>query len=213
MIKAIIFDMDDLMIDSESFHFNSYREVLGGFGVSLTLRHYVSYCLGISDKDICKVLLENFNIPVAKNELLRLKNKVFRKKYMRKITPKKGLFSLLKNLKNKKYSLAVASGSQIEEIKEITQNLKIHHFFDTIVSADFVKHGKPAPDIFLFTAEKMNKNPEECLVLEDSLSGLIAAKKAQMKCYVIPNRTKDKDFSSADKILDSLDDVYENIGK
>lgn len=209
MIKAVIFDMDNLMIDSEVLHFEAYREVLSKLNIIFSKEDYLSSYMGISDKDIITDLVDKFSLPILRKELLGQKNEFFRNKFIHKVMPKKGLMDLLNNLQKDDYLLAVASGSQVEEIEIILKNLKINHYFKAIVSADFVEHGKPAPDIFLLAAKKLSIDPVNCLVLEDSPSGVAAAKKAGMKCYAIPSReTRDKDFSKADKILDSLEGVY-----
>lgn len=208
MIKAVIFDMDDLMIDSEMLHFKAYKEVLSKFNIVFSKENYTSSYMGISDKDITTDLVNKFNLPISQEELLVRKNEIFKNKFIHKVVPKKGLFNLLNNLQKDNYLLAVASGSQIEEIEIILRNLNINHYFKTIVSAEFVEHGKPAPDIFLLVAKKLDVDPIYCLVLEDSPNGIAAAKKAGMKCYAIPSKeTKGKDFSNADKILNSLESV------
>ena len=100
----------------------------------------------------------------------------------------------------------------LDEIRLIINSLKINEYIDDYFSAQQVKNGKPAPDLFLFAAEKMNFPPKECLVLEDAPSGINAAKAAGMKSFAIPSReTAGKDFSNANKILSSLSEVYANL--
>ena len=213
MIKAVIFDLDGLMIDSERFHFKAYKKFLSKFNVVFNIENYIPY-FGVSDADISIDLINKFKLPITKEELMEKKNKIFKSSFIKKVTLKRGLLNLLKKLHKNNYSLAVASSSHIDEIKTILSSLKISHFFKSIISVDFIKDGKPAPDIFLLAAKNLNIKPEDCLVLEDAPGGVIAAKKAGMKCYAIPStENKDNDFSKADRILNSLGSVYLSIKK
>lgn len=200
--------MDDLMVESEVMHCYSYQEVLATFGILFAIEDYSPY-FGVSDRDISADIVKRYNLTISSSRLLRQKNTVYRTKFMDALKPKKGLMDLLKKLKAENYLMAVASGSQREEIKRIMHNLKIKDFFEALVSADTVKRGKPAPDLFLLVAQKLGVPPSNCLVLEDAPAGVTAAKKAGMKCFAIPTEgTRGKDFSQADKILGSLEEVH-----
>ena len=105
-----------------------------------------------------------------------------------------GVYDILLNLKNKDYKLAVASASR--NAKLVIKNLGLNHFFKTISDGNSVEKSKPAPDIFHFTAQKINVDPKNCLVLEDSRAGVIGAKKAGMLVIGIGpvERIGDADF-------------------
>lgn len=207
MIKAVIFDMDGLMIDSEMLHFKAYQHVLAKVGIEFAQDGY--WQVWGSDKEMCERLVKGYNLRIAPEELLKMKNNFFRTILIHNVIPKKGLFSLLEKLKSANYLLAVASGSQREEIEGILANLNISHYFSTVVSAESVERGKPAPDSFLFAAKKLGIAPDNCLVLEDSPRGVLAAKKAGMTCFAVPSqKPKKEDFAKADKTLKSLENVW-----
>ena len=213
MIKAIIFDMDGLMIDSEPFHLKAYNKVLKEFGQFLTDENNQKY-VGTSDANVCKDLIKKYGLPISQHELKQRKNNEYKLLFRKNILPQEGLIELINNLHKNNYKIAIASGSHIDEIDIVLTKLKIKEYFDEIVSSDEVENGKPAPDVFLYVASRLNINPNKCLVLEDSHNGEVAAKNAGMKCYIIPSReTKNEVFNLADRILNSLNDVYESIKK
>jgi beta-phosphoglucomutase-like phosphatase (HAD superfamily) len=110
----------------------------------------------------------------------------------------------------KKYPLAIASASRIESIKLCLKKFNLYKKFKVLCAEENSMRGKPFPDIFLKTAELLHVKPEECLVFEDSIAGLTAAKSANMKCIVCPDKfcpLDIKNFKKADKIVNSLKDV------
>src|SRR5581483_10552459 len=209
-IQAILFDMDNLMIDSEDLHFQAYQKVLAGFDISFTPDDYARYH-GRADRDVCKDLAYHYPEKFSPESLLEKKNQIFRTEFITKVVVKDGLRELLEKLTRDRYLMAVASGSQAQEIEHILAHANLRKYFSTIVSVDFVKHGKPAPDIFLLAAERLHTAPQHCLVIEDALSGLEAAKKAGMYCFVIPSSRKPEEFAGATQILSNLSNVYDAL--
>jgi HAD superfamily hydrolase (TIGR01509 family) len=215
MIKAVIFDMDGLMIDSEPLHWKAYNSVLMGFGFSFMFKDYSKY-FGVSDKDIITDLINKYKIKnISLKAFMEKKDKIYENYLIKKLKPKMGLISLVKNLSKKGFLLAVASSAHTKEIKIVLSKLKLDSFFNEIVSADNVDEAKPSPDIFILSAKKLRVLSENCLVLEDSPKGVIAAKSAGMFCYAIPSSdVKDDDnFKLADRILNNLSQVYDSINR
>jgi HAD superfamily hydrolase (TIGR01509 family) len=206
MIKAVLFDMDGLMVESEMLHYQAYKEVLSQFGVTLTLEDY--FAAWGSDKDMCIRFAEKFRTPISFEQLLEQKNTLFREVYIYKVTPQKGLLDLLRTLKENHYLLAVCSSSQMYEIEIVLKAVGARDFFDQIVSAESVENGKPAPDCYLLTAKKLGVDPADCLVLEDAPKGVAAAKAAHMRCFAIPSiGLETADFTKADKIFKTLNEI------
>jgi len=115
---------------------------------------------------------------------------------------------LLALLKKNNFSIAVASSSVMNHIEMIISGLKIQSYFQVVVSGQFVKRGKPYPDINLEAARQLHVKPEDCLVLDDAQSGVESAKRGNMKIIAVPNKfTINQTFSSADLIVDSLDKI------
>lgn len=209
MIKAVIFDLDGLMVDSEPVHFKAYEHVLRELGITVPESDYAERYVGISDGDAAQDIVKRYHLPISAKELLTRKAAAFAKLLPGHVVPKEGLFDLLKNLREHKYKTAVASGAMLPDIKQIIAALGLQASFDALCSAEQVTRGKPDPDVFLLAAQKLGVQPAECLVLEDAPVGAQAAHAAGMKCYAIPSReTKGRTFVGADKVLNSLDDVW-----
>ncbi len=105
-----------------------------------------------------------------------------------------GVIQTLEFCKNNGYKIALASSSAMSLINVVVDKLNIRHYFDLLVSAEFEPYGKPHPSVFLTTAKKLNVLPTECLVFEDSVNGMIAAKAARMKCIVVPELEKQEEL-------------------
>jgi beta-phosphoglucomutase family hydrolase len=186
MIKAIIFDFDGLMVDSEPAHYHAFKKALKGYEVRFLWKDHMRY-LGISDKEMCEGLVKEHHLELTPSELMKKKDKAFLR-VLQKIRPMTGLSRLLKRIRA--YKKAVASGSHKKEIQIVLRNLGLLDKFDIVVSSDEVKKGKPAPDLFLLAAKKLGVKPSECLVLEDAANGVVAAKAAGMKCYLISKKAQ-----------------------
>jgi beta-phosphoglucomutase family hydrolase len=214
MIKGIIFDMDGLMIDSEPFHQQAFNKALKKYGKSLTPEENSKLYVGITDLDAAEDIIKRKKLFISKEKLVKQKQENYYKLLATKVISQPGLIELLKKLKLNGFKTAVASSSTLKEIKAVVDKLKINKYFNLLCSATHVKRGKPFPDVFLLAAKKLNLRPKECLVLEDAPSGVEAGKQANMKVFVIPSReTKNKDFSKADKVLTSLNQVFRYIKK
>ena len=119
-----------------------------------------------------------------------------------------GVIDLLAELKNKNYKIALASNNNGSTISYVLKKFGIEHSFDAIVTAEEVKNGKPAPDVYEVAMRKIGLLPNECIGIEDSVIGMQAVKNAGMKCVVVPNEfTRSKSFDSADLIIKSLKEL------
>ena len=155
--------------------------------------------------------MAKYGLSLSIEDLLGRKSDLY-KELLGEVKPQVGLEELLNFLQAENYKMAIASSSQLEEIKTIANNLKVNSYFDGYFSAEQVGNGKPAPDVYLLAAKKLGVKPEECLVLEDAPKGVQAGKTAKMLCFAIPSEnTKNGDFSLADRVLNSLSEVFNEI--
>ncbi len=209
MKKAIIFDMDGLMIETEHLQSRAFEQVLAEYGISPELHaDNTVHQVGVSAHDNFVAMKERYRLNANIDELLHKKQKIYREILSGNITPKPGLLSLLEKLAQEKVAVAVASSSSVDDIMFILKTLGVEKYFTVIVSGESVPRHKPAPDIFIEAARQLNVRPEDCVVLEDSQSGVEAAKAAHMNVIAVPNQfTKSQDFRSADVVVTSLENI------
>lgn len=206
MIEAAIFDMDGLMVDTESLYTQAMTEVARKRGreFPLSLKQDLMGRQGVESMAIFK---ERLGLSEAPLELLEERGKIFGELLnSAEIEPMPGLLKLLNVLRGEEIKRAIASSSKRCWIEEIVSRFGITNEFEIIVSGDDVGHGKPDPEIYLLAAKKMALSPSACLVFEDTPVGVMAAKKAGMRCIACPNRfTRGLDFKLADAVVDLKD--------
>jgi HAD superfamily hydrolase (TIGR01509 family) len=209
--KAIIFDMDGLMIDSEPLWRKSMVSCFQAVGVPITLE-LCEKTMGLRiDEGI-----EYWATQYSWNQFLHPKKDLEQKivsNLIRSIelegAAMPGLLQILDFLRHKKIACAVASSSSMPIIECVVEKLQVRSFFDVLCSAEKMEFGKPHPAVFLEAAGRLGVRPDDCWVLEDSVTGVVAAKAARMTVLAIPANAHRSDlrFSLADKTLHSLEDV------
>ena len=187
MIKAVIFDMDGLMIDTERLAFEGYQYVLAKKGLTMSLDFYKKLLgkpvVGISEL-IYKEYGEGFDIESTIKKIHVYMDEFFENKG---VPLKKGLFELLKYLKKYNYKTIVATSSKRHRVDHILKLAGLNSYFDDSICGDEVTKGKPDPEVFLKSCEKLGVKPSETLVLEDSEAGINAAYSAAIKVICIPD--------------------------
>lgn len=189
MIKAVIFDMDGLLIDSEKSFLNIYQEMIDAKGnkVTFELSDYVeNYCGKTAVANITH-LIEQFDIDLTVAEGVDMLHTLEHEYVKKGIALKPGAVELLTYLKDNHYKIALGTSSIKERAETILKNNHVYDFFDVMSYGVEVKNSKPAPDIFLNAARKLNLPAEECLVLEDSEAGIQAGYNAHMTVICIPD--------------------------
>ncbi len=213
VIKAVIFDMDGLLIDSEPLWQRAEIEVFRE--VSIFLNHKL--CKQTTGLRIDEVVDYWYNKFPWKSISQRQVTENIIKRVIDLIAqqgePKSGVKEIIEFLKGKNVKIALASSSAYPIIDIVLNRLGIKEVFTEIYSAVEEEYGKPHPGVYLTTAKKLGVKPQECLVLEDSLNGVIAAKAAQMKCIAIPELFPDYNpkFIIADLVMKSLTEINEDI--
>jgi beta-phosphoglucomutase len=216
MLKAVIFDFDGVITDSEVLHLRSFNRVLGRFNVEISTKDYYQKYLGLSDKDCFKTLVRNRILRIPEHQiqgLIEQKNRVFEELARTEGRTIEGVHSFLKMLWQNKVPMAICSGALMAEIELLLEEAGLEHFFTVIVSAEQVKNGKPDPEGFLLTFQKLNKGrpdpitPNQCIVIEDSHWGLDAAKAAGMHRIAVTNTYEAEHLSRAEKIVNRLDEL------
>ena len=187
MIKAVIFDFDGLLADTEIISYRIYRKILKDHGHDFDQKTYSRFYSGKPEKENVKKLIHDYRLPLGFEECFALVMETERDLMNEGVDLKPGATSLLNYLKENGYRTAIASSSTGDRAMNILRQHDINQYFDAFVFAEDIAKGKPNPEIFLKTAERLNLDPSECLVLEDSESGILAAHGAGMKVVCVPD--------------------------
>ena len=206
MIQAVIFDMDWLLIDSESLWQEAECAIFGAHGIPLTTKMCIQ-TKGMRIDEVVAYWAARYpgvitDATAVEEEIMRVMIDYVRQRGV----AMPGVYDVLTLLQSENVPMAIASSSYAVLIDAVVERLAIAPYFTVTHSAEHEKHGKPHPAVFLRTAQKLAVAPSACLVFEDSLHGMIAAKAAQMTCVGVPDvSVKDNPkIHIADVILPSL---------
>jgi HAD superfamily hydrolase (TIGR01509 family) len=208
-LRAVIFDLDGVLADSEPWWSKIDAKLLGEYGVN-----YRGEChqnvLGVSYRLAVEFYKNTFHLSVPTEDLMRRRGEIATEFFATRV----GLFpsakATLEQLNEMKLHLAVATSSVSASARPFLERTGISRFFEVIITGDEVARGKPHPDIYLHVAEKLGVPAGDCLVIEDALSGILAAKAAKMRVAAIPDtrlvdpREYEKE---ADYVLGNLSDI------
>lgn len=214
-IKAFIFDMDGLILDTERIAFRSYKEALKEYGYDFTEAFFLTL-VGTNVKLTKELCLNRYGSWFPFDLLHENHNKITDEYIKENGVPlKEGVNELIDYLKENDYKIALATSSDREKAEYLLELVKIKDKFDYIICGNDIVNSKPNPEIFLKVAESLKVEPKECVVIEDSKAGVQAAVNAGMKAINVPDMKKpDSEVKSmAFKIFNSLLDVKEYISK
>lgn len=210
-IRAVIFDMDGLLIDSEPFWQEAGKETMEVYNAVLSDEQFHS-STGLRTKEWVHWWFTHFGIDAA--HAPEAESTIVAKALEKIGSNGKGMAGvdyLFDFFKKKGLKIGLASSSPIALIEVVAKKLKIREHLHALSSAEELTYGKPHPQVFLDCAEQLGVSPLECLVFEDSLNGVIAAKAARMKCVAVPDPAfrKDPRWAIADMVLNSLEEFGE----
>ncbi|KGT38662.1 MULTISPECIES: HAD family hydrolase [Heyndrickxia] len=204
MIKAVIFDFDGLIMDTESEHYEALCEIFRGYNCEMPLELWGKGVGTHSGFKPFKYLEEQIKKPLDTEKLDHELEEMFLKR-LEKGAAREGVEDYLKSAKNLGLKVGLASSSDRKWLHRYLRQLGLLAYFDCIKSSDDVEKVKPDPALYLKAAGCLGVEPEQCLVFEDSPNGSLAAKRAGMACVVVPNRvTKDLKFGEIDHRLGSM---------
>jgi HAD superfamily hydrolase (TIGR01509 family) len=208
MIKAVVFDWDGLLFDSEGCWLEADKRMLAQNNIKYDGGERYLFT-GKSQADCANTFINKFGLKLPVGKIIDQRKEQVGKIYQvteQQLMP--GALALIKGLHQKGLKLAVASGSGKSVLDFIIKKQGLYSYFQEVISSDSVKNGKPAPDVYLHAAELLQIKASECVAFEDAESGVRSAKAAGMKCIAVPNKyTANQDFSIADRILKSLESI------
>ncbi len=209
MIKAVIFDMDGLMIDSERVTFECYQEILKGMNLTMDEEFYKTL-LGKPLKGIYQRFYDVYGNDFPIEDVIKDVHALMAQRFETEGVPvKTGLKSLLEYLKINNYKTIVATSSNRDRVDTILAQAQITDYFDDSICGDEVTKGKPNPEVFLKSCQKLGVSVDEAIVLEDSEAGIQASYDAGIKVICIPDmKYPEKQYEEKTfKIFKDLNDV------
>jgi len=204
-MKAVLFDMDGVLSNTEPHHIDAFKELFRRHGVHLTNKD-ASTIFGRLDEDIIRDLSRQHKVKANINKWYWEKRRIvvnYLKK--QKIPSFPDAIQLVKKAA-KKYKLGIGTSSSHEELDIVLKRLGIKKYFQKILGREDVKNHKPHPELYLKLAGKLKVKPSECVVIEDSIAGVIAAKRAKMKCVAVTNSYPASKLKKADLVVKHLAD-------
>ncbi|NJN55393.1 MAG: HAD family phosphatase [Anaerolineae bacterium] len=210
-LEAIVFDMDGLMVDSEPLSRQAWDEFLRPYGGHIT-DALQSQIIGLRADLSTPLIRDAFDIPLSVSEIIEQRSLIYARIREQGVPVMPGLMELQAAIAVRDIPWAVASASGQRHVQEILAQLELTDKVYATACGDEVRHGKPAPDLYLLAAARLGIDPTLCLALEDSVPGSQAAAAAGMTVIAVPNgHTADADFSHVYAVVDSLHEVVGRI--
>ena len=201
-IKGIVFDMDGVLIDSEPLHIEAWNDVVAEFGLYFDTEWFHQW-IGVSDRNFTMQLVQNYNLPKTADALLQDKRRIFEGKISKSVPAHKGVKEGLPLLNA--YGLAVATSSNKSGALISLAGAGLSSFFTYVITADDVLKHKPHPDCYQKAAASLGFDPSECIGIEDSTSGIKAAKAAGMFVIGVSTSLPAHYLTEADLVLENTE--------
>ncbi len=203
MLKAVIFDMDGVIIDSEPLHHTAYHSMFKDVNIDVSDELYESFT-GQSTLNVCKQICEHFNLDKSPETLVALKRKHYDYIFEHDKTFDliDGVLELIQNYHENELTLILASSASMLSIERIFKRFDLNQYFKAKFSGADLKASKPHPEIFIKAADATGYSKKECMVIEDSTNGIKAANDAGIFCIGFDSiHSKNQDYSNANKVI------------
>ena len=209
MVRAVIFDLDGLLADTEGLHSRAWRETLALSGVAVSEADYAEHWIragrGIAE------YVEDHRLPLDLETLRRRKAEIYHRLVDGSARAMPGALDLVRALHGQK-KLGVATSSYRESVTAVLARVDVGRYFEVIGTYESAPRRKPHPDVLLYVASRLGVVPEACVVLDDAEKGIVAAHAAGMKSIAVPTAdTRDNDFSRATLVVSSLEAVSPDL--
>ena len=213
MIQTVIFDMDGVIIDSESVYFKIDKQMFDELNIAVSFEEQCSY-VGASSQNMWDSIISKHGITDHREVLMSKEYNLYMEHLANAndLQPIEGVRELINDLHEHNFKLVLASSSRMETIDIVLNKFRLSEFFTIKVSGSELAHSKPHPEIFQRAADLIKSEPKECIVIEDSKNGVTAAKAAGMKCIGFLNPSSGhQNLANADMVIRSFKELNANI--
>ncbi|MBT3203192.1 MAG: HAD family phosphatase [Gammaproteobacteria bacterium] len=209
-IKAILFDHDGTLVDSETIHYEMWKIILESYGITLTLEDYIQNYAGFPTISNAETMTNRYSaLSVTASVLIDAKNSATKLFLSTQAFPlMKGARESINYFKEQGLKVSVVTGASGEGVKNTINSYDLKSSISTVVSGDDVRKSKPAPDCYLLATQRLGLHASECIAIEDSENGVAAAVAANVTCVAVSgSMLKHHDFSKAVKVFTNLDEA------
>lgn len=203
-LRAVLWDMDGVLVLSGEVHYDAWTQVLAEYGLSLS-RQQFEETFGMNNHNILRHLYGERLSPAQVDEIAERKEAAYRSLIRGRVRPLPGVLEWLARLRETGWRQAVASSGPMANIAAILNELDRWDAFDSVLSGAHLERSKPDPTIFLQAAASLGVPAARCIVVEDSTSGVEAARRAGMRCIAVTTTRAAEDLRSADLVVGRLD--------
>ena len=205
-LEAVLWDLDGVIADTGPYHCRAWQDVFHKRGVNFTEEDFKRH-FGQRNDTIIRSTLGGSVSPEEFDTIAAEKEENYRRRVAGNIKPLPGAAELIRALREHGVKMAIASSAPMENIQLIIRGLGIDDCFQAIVWGREVAEGKPSPEVFMLAARKLGVEPRDCIVIEDAVAGVAAAKSAAMKCLAVTNSHSRNSLQEADLIVDTLEAI------
>jgi beta-phosphoglucomutase family hydrolase len=209
-LEAVLWDLDGVIADTADYHYRAWRNIFNERGVEFSKADFMRY-FGRRHDTIIRFAVGDSLSPEEFRAISERKQVLYRRLVSQNIIPLPGAVELIKSLNAHGIKTAIGSSAVAENIDVILRGLGIQDCFQAIAYGTEVAEGKPSPQIFLLAAKKLGVKPADCVVIEDAIAGVTAARRAGMKCIAVTNSHPGDKLQNADLVVDSLEKVNINV--
>ncbi|MEK6981701.1 MAG: HAD family phosphatase [Candidatus Micrarchaeota archaeon] len=204
MIKAVLFDFDGVIANSEIIHMRSFQELLAPLGIKISIKRWFTEFTGTGSRYVVEKLFNEYKINQDVQIWLDKRKKLYLS-YVKKglVKPKAGAVELVKKLRKQDILVAIVSNSHSPSIQPVLENFGLTDSIDLMICGEDVKNKKPAPDGYLLAAKRLNLQVSECVCIEDSKSGMVSVKAAGMKLVCLRTAAC-TNYEKCDAVVGSL---------
>ncbi len=213
MIKAVIFDMNGVLVNDEPLHEQAFIEAFQKHGTQITLEDYQELFAGKTDKEGIRAAIERFGLSRdGENSLIQEKEQAYFRLAPGQLIPIEGVVDFVKKVKEK-FTVALVTSATRGEVEMILKALNLQNDFALVITAEDISRGKPHPEPYLLAAQRLKLSPEECIVIEDSPAGVRSAQSAEMRVIAITTTHTRDELAKSDWIYDSFAKIGEKINR
>lgn len=205
--QAVIFDLDGTLLDNNAYHLETWRKYLKKLGREMSDEEYKAHINGRTNRDAIEYIYGRKMQDEEANRYTEEKEALYREIYAPHIQPMPGLLKLLAEIESMGLPMAIATSGIKANINFMFEQIPMRKYFSIIVDSSSITKGKPDPEIYLQTAERLGVAPANCLVFEDAVVGIQSAKKAGMHVIAITTTHERKELLQADRVIDGYGEL------